>query len=381
MKQHVLNGIDRISETEDQIKRRRIGLMTNQTGIDHSYRRSIDILNGRYDLTALFSVEHGMCGELRSGGEAAESIDPGTGLKIYSLFGRGRGFTEEMLGAFDLLIYDIQDTGARSCSFLYSLADAMSACARAGKQMLVLDRINPLGGVGAAGTIVEPGCSSPVGDYALPTRYALTVGEYAMYVRSYLKLDLQLGVIALSGWSREMYMDDTDLPWVAPSPDCPDLLTAFCRVGTCIFEGSNISEGRGTTRPFRLIGAPFIDETELERRMNALGLPGLHFRRTRFIPAFDKYRGELCRGVEMHVTDREAAEPVSAALLLMDTVRALCGDSFGFIRDGDDASWPIDSLVGTEAYRTGRMDAPALIDYYGGAVRDFVESTRRYRIY
>ena len=380
-RQHVLSGIDRIESADSLLMGRRVGLMTNPTGVDHGLKSTIDIVNSRYRLTALYAVEHGIRGDAQAGAKVENTVDPETGVTVYSAYGKDSHFNEEMLAAFDVLVFDIQDVGARFYTYLYSLAYAMEACARAGKSMVVLDRVNPLGGVKLSGTVLDPRFASFVGDYGLPTQYALTIGEYAGYVKDYLHLDVDLTVVPLTGWRRELLLDGTDLPWVAPSPNCQNLDAALCYTGMCVFEGTNLSEGRGTTIPFQIAGAPFVDGLKLEKEMNALGLPGLHFRSTAFCPTFSKHQGALCRGVQMHITDRDACDAALGGLLLLETVRRMYPEQFEFISFGEGSGYFLDKLLGTDLFRTGQMDARTLIEYYREPVRRFREQTLRYRMY
>lgn len=381
MKQPVFNGVDRLDTAAALLTGRRVGLMTNPTGIDHQLRSTIDIVNERFRLSALYAVEHGIRGDAQAGAEISNSVDPDTGVTVFSAYGKNDHFSDEMLDAFDVLLFDIQDVGARFYTYLYSLSYAMEACARVGKPIVVLDRINPLGGVKRTGTILEQRFASFVGDYELPTQYALTIGEYARYVKHYLHLDLDLTVVPLSGWQRSMLLDDTDLPWVAPSPNCATLDAALCYTGTCIFEGTNISEGRGTTLPFQVIGAPFLNGAELEARMNALHLPGLHFRRTAFCPTFSKHAGKMCHGVQMHITDRDLCDSFAGGLLLLDVIRQLAPEQFTFIRWTQEAPYAIDKLLGTDVYRTGLLSAEALIEKSHADVRAFGESVQPFLLY
>ena len=379
-KAHVLSGIDRIALANEALAGRRVGLMTNPTGIDHSLRSTIDLIAGSYRLTALFAVEHGIRGDIQAGETVTDAVDPDTGVPVFSAYGSASHFTEPMLDAFDVLVFDMQDVGARFYTYLYSLAYAMQACNRAGKAMVVLDRINPLGGLRHGGTRLDPRFASFVGDYELPTQYALTIGEFARYVRDYLGLSLPLTVIPLEGWTRSMRLDDTDLSWVAPSPNCPNLETALCYTGTCIFEGTNISEGRGTTQPFQLIGAPWLNPGELEQRMAKVETPGIRFRRASFRPTFSKHQGELCGGVQMHILDRDLADAFSAGLLLLEEIRLLSGPRFRFL-SSDGQSFFIDKLLGTDVYRTGVLSAQALIESSRAPVEAFIRETGKYRLY
>lgn len=380
-KHHVLSGIDRISTVMDQLDGKRVGLMTNPTGINHDLKSTIDILHASCHLSALYAVEHGIRGDAQAGAAVASSVDEETGITVYSAFGKNCHFTQEMLDAFDVLVFDIQDVGARFYTYLYSLSYAMEACNRAGKSMIVLDRINPLGGVKTGGTVLDRTFSSFVGDYELPTQYGLTIGEYALYVKDYLHLTLPLTVVPLSGWERWMRLDDTDLPWVMTSPNCPTLDAALCYIGTCIFEGTNCSEGRGTTIPFQIVGAPFIRAGELEKRLAALDMPGVHFRRVSFVPTFSKHAGETCHGVQLHILDRDKADVFAAGLLLCDTIRSMYPEAFRFIQWEGDTGYAVDKLLGTDVYRTGTMSAEELIRTSRDKVDRFTAATEKYRLY
>ena len=269
MKAHVLCGLDRIDLADARLRGRRVGLMTAPTGVDGYLRSGIDILAERYRLTALFACEHGIRGDIQAGEAVETYTDPDTGVPVYSTYGASGRLTAEMLDAFDVLVIDLQDVGARFYTFLYSLSFALEECARAGKSVVVLDRLNPLGGRRVEGTLLDERLRSFVGEYALPTRYGLTIGEFALWAADHLRLKLDLTIVPLQGWERWMYLDDTDTPWVAPSPNCATLQAALVYTGTCVFEGTNLSEGRGTTLPFELIGAPWVDAGRLERRMAA----------------------------------------------------------------------------------------------------------------
>ncbi len=381
MKAHVLSGIDRINTVQEKLRGKRIGLMTNPTGVDHDLRSTIDIIHERYHLTALYAVEHGIRGDAQAGAEVGTTVDPSTGVTVFSAYGKNDHFNDEMLDAFDALVFDIQDVGVRFYTYLYSLSYAMEACAKAGKPVVVLDRANPIGGVKRCGTILDLSFRSFVGDYELPTQYGMTIGEYARYVKAYLGLSVDLTVVPISGWSRELYLDDTDLPWVAPSPNCPDLAASLCYIGTCIFEGSNLSEGRGTTQPFQVIGAPWIDGEKLEKKMNGLGLPGVRYRRASFCPTFSKHQGQVCHGVQMHVVDRASYDAFTDGLLLMDTIREMYPEQFSFIRWGEADIYAVDKLLGTNAYRTGKLSALEMTKFYAEPVRAFGEKVRPYLLY
>ena len=381
MKAHVLSGLDGISRFDDLLQGKRVGLMTNPTGIDHQLRSSIDILNERYRLSALFGCEHGVRGDAQAGDRVDTYTDTQTGVTVYSVYGKSDRMTREMLDTFDVLVFDIQDVGARFYTYLYSLSYAMEECAKAGKTVLVLDRINPIGGIRRGGTILDLRFRSFVGDYELPTQTGLTIGEYARYIRHYLKLDLDLHVAPLTGWSRGMYLDDTDLPWVAPSPNCQSLATALVYIGTCVFEGVNVSEGRGTTQPFELIGSPWINAAALEKRMAALDMPGLHFRRASFKPTFSKYQNELCHGVQVHITDREKADVFLGGLKLLETIRDMYPEKLEYLSWGESRIHSLDKLLGTDAFRTGRLTADEVSQTYAPVVAAFSEAVKPFLLY
>ena len=375
----VLSGIDHAESIHGLLSSGRLGLMTNQTGINRQFQSSIDVLQKQYRLEALFAVEHGIRGSIQAGENVTSDTDPASGLPVYSVYGGTHRLTEEMLDAFDILVFDIQDVGARFYTYLYSLGYAMEACARKGKSVLVLDRVDPIGGTRLEGTVLDLKFSSFVGDYELPTRTGLTIGEFARYLKGYLKLDLDLTVAPLTGWERRMYLDDTDINWVAPSPNCQDLEAALTYIGMCVFEGTNISEGRGTTLPFRLAGAPFIDSALLAREMAAQNIRGLHFRPVSFCPTFSKHQGILCHGVQMHITDRDTCDTVLGGLKLMETIFRLWPDKAEYL--STDGRFFLDRLLGTDLFRTGQMDADALIAHFAPEVRSFEEKSRQYRLY
>ncbi len=381
IRNHVLSGIDGIQSVDSLLEGKRVGLMTNPSGINHELRSTVDILSERCNLTALFAPEHGIRGDAQAGDKVDNCVDPETGITVYSAYGNNSHFTQEMLDAFDVLVFDIQDVGARFYTYLYSLSYAMEACARTGKRIIVLDRVNLIGGVKCDGILLNKGLESFVGDYELLTQYGLTIGEYAQYVKSYLNLDLDLHIVPLKGWKRSMLLDDTDLPWVMPSPNCQNLDAALCYIGTCIFEGTNCSEGRGTTIPFQAIGAPFINGAELERRMADIETPGIHFRRISFSPTFSKHQGVMCHGVQMHITDRDKCSAFAAGLLLCDQIRKMCGDDFSFIHWEGDSRYPLDKLLGTDAFRTGKLSAEEIIALSYEQSEQFKRDTAKFRIY
>lgn len=336
----VFCGIDDISKFDNLLNHARLGVLTNPTGVDCHMRPSYEVLLDRYHITTLLAPEHGIRGDAQAGDHIDTQIDPETGLTVFSLYGASKHPTEEMLQNIDILIFDIQDVGARCYTYLYALTRCMQACARWGKGLVVLDRPNPIGGMVTEGICLDESLSSLVGEYAIPLRYGLTIGEFATYINAVKNIGCDLTIVPCQGWKRDMWFDETGLPWVLPSPNLPTPVESTLHyLASCNFEGANVSEGRGTTRPFELVGAPYLDNRELERRMNAFGLPGVHFRRCCFTPTFEKYKGERCFGVQLHLTDRNTYRPVQTGLYLFQTIRELGEENFKLLNEGKHLSY------------------------------------------
>ncbi len=370
----VESGLDRLRTVHELLEGKRVGLMTHPCGYDCNLKSAIDIVNENYRLTALFACEHGIRGNYQAGVVMENEVDPETGVQVFSLFGHGNKPTPEMLNEIDVLLIDLQDVGARFFTYLYSMCFAIEACCEAGKPVIVLDRMNPVGGELCQGTLLDERFHSFVGEYAVPTRYGLTIGEFARFFVDYKKLDADLTVCPLSGWTRGTYLDDTDTLWSPPSPNMPSFASAMCYTGTCIFEGTNLSEGRGTTIPFEVTGAPFIEGGKLEMAMRQQNLPGMGFRRTSFTPTFSKYAGEPCEGVQVYVTDRHVADPVAAGLILLETVMELYPGKVTFRPH-------FNLLVGDDAFVEGREDARTMLARHRPMVEDFRKRSEKYFLY
>lgn len=322
-KYHVLCGIDRRDALAAAVEGKKVALLTAASGVDRMAVPTWKILRDMGALEVLFAPEHGICSNLQDGRYQSEQDvpDPLFGVCIYNLNSKGHPRLDEILSRVDAVVYDIQDVGARYYTYLCNLTQVMRAAMRVHIPVIVLDRPNPIGGVRIEGEVLDEQFTSFIGEFAIPTRYGMTVGEYARYVNAEKGIGCELQVIECVGWKRHMYADQTDLLFVNPSPNIPSVGCAINYIATGIYEATNVSEGRGTTRPFDLIGAPFIDAFALADRMNALNLPGVIFRAAHFTPAFNKHAGELCGGVELHVTDREAYSPFAVLLYLYDAVR------------------------------------------------------------
>ena len=331
------------------VGRKRLGLITNPSGVDQRLRTTSDLLQAAGQLVALFAPEHGVGAHIQAGEPVAFHRDAQTGLPVYSLYGSTKKPTPEMLDGVDVLIFDLQDVGCRFYTYVQTLLYALEAAAELAREIIVLDRPNPLGGVFVEGGLLEAQFRSFVGS-PIPIRYGLTIGELARYFNSALGIGARLAVVPLEGWDPERFGDELFLPWVPPSPNIPKVDTAVVYPGTCLLEGTNLSEGRGTALPFEVVGAPFLDGRRLAVRLNELELPGVAFRPTSFVPAASKYAGELCQGVQIHVTDRRAFRPVRTGRLLVEAAAQLHPE-FTFLKPAGDGPCFFDLLAGTDQVR------------------------------
>ncbi len=333
-KQKVSPGIEVLLKDEQNVLRgKKVGLITNPTGIDSKLTSIVDLLHDDPDihLTALFGPEHGVRGDAQAGASVEYYIDEKTGLPVYSLYGKTKKPTPEMLKDVEVLVFDIQDVGTRYYTYIYTMAYAMEAAKENDIPFIVLDRPNPQGGESVDGPVLEPGFSSFVGLYPIPLKHGMTVGELATLFNEEFKIGADLKVIKMKGWKRDMDYDDTGLPFVLPSPNMPTVSTTFVYPATGLIEGTNVSEGRGTTKPFELIGAPYINSDELAGKLNALRLPGVKFRAASFTPTFSKHAGKLSHGVEVYITDREEFKAVPTGLHIIKTIQDLYPGDFEFL--------------------------------------------------
>jgi uncharacterized protein YbbC (DUF1343 family) len=309
----------------------RIGLIANPASVDSRLEHAVDLFhrNSKVRLTALFGPQHGILGETQDNMIEWRSFrDRRTGLPAYSLYGDVRKPTAEMVSDVDLLVFDVPDVGTRVYTFVYTMALAMQAAREHGKRFVVLDRPNPIDGIRVEGNILEPEYSSFVGIFPIPMRHGMTIGELAGMFNNQFGIGCDLEVVRMEGWRREMWHDLTGLPWVLPSPNMPTLDTATVYPGAVMIEGTNISEGRGTTRPFEIIGAPFIDPLMLASELTNEGLPGVIFRPLHFQPTFHKHAGELCGGIQIHVLDRATFKPVISGIAVISAIRRLYPGEF-----------------------------------------------------
>lgn len=373
----VICGVEEFCANLDKyVGKKRLGLITNPSGVDRNLTSTVDRLYATGQLSALFGPEHGVRGVMQAGEKVDSYHDPKTNLPVYSLYGETRRPTPEMLSGIEAIVFDIQDVGCRFYTYIYTLLYAMEAAAEHGIQMVVLDRPNPLGGRVVEGNILEPEFTSFVG-YPIPVRYGLTIGELARYFNTVYDIKAELTVVPIQGWQRHLYGDELGLPWVPPSPNIPKMETALIYAGTCFVEGTNLSEGRGTALPFEVVGAPFINSEELAAALNGLKLPGAQFRPTAFTPTFSKNVGELCQGVQIHVVDRNTFRPVETGLLVVAEIARLYPEFQFLIPQEQGRHYFFDLLAGTDQVRKIIEDGKPLTDLFAQWEREQREFRRQ----
>ena len=359
------------------IEERNIGLITNQTGVDANLRSNVNLFAEcpKTHLKALFSPEHGLWGNHQDMLKVPSATEEQHLIPIHSLYGETLQPTRQMLEGIDTLVYDIQNVGVRYYTFITTMLLSMQAAREHGVKFTVLDRPNPIGGDRLEGTVLEHDFKSFVGAHPIPTRHGMTIGELALLFNVELELDLQLEVVPMRGWKRSMWYDQTGHPWVPSSPSMPALDTAILYPGTCLIEGTNLSEGRGTTKPFEWIGAPWIDADMWSETLNCMELPGVRFRPVHFVPSLSKYVDEVCHGVSVHVMDRELAGPLEIVLYLLATVKEAYPSHFEFLEN--DGTHFIDQLAGTDSLRLALIERRSPADILQDWRSDLDEFARR----
>jgi uncharacterized protein YbbC (DUF1343 family) len=395
----------------DLVQGKRVGLVTNPTGVNSRLESSADLFykHNNIDLIALYGPEHGVRGNAQAGEYVPYYMDkrydiPEYSIPVFSLYGQSmkpeagmfknideymRSFDTEDVGkvpeqsmveSIDVLVFDIQDVGTRIYTYIATMAYCMEACAENDIEFIVLDRPNPINGINMEGPLLEfPEFSSFVGLYPVPVRHGMTVGELANYFNAqFLKKKADLTVIPMEGWNREMWYDETHLPWVIPSPNMPTLRTATVYPGQVFLEGTNISEGRGTTKPFELFGAPWIDSLRLVEKLNSLNLPGVKFREAWFTPTFSKFKGELCGGAQIHVTDRLQYSSFDTSLFIVQTIMELYPKNFEFHETY------FDKIMGTSRIREALEKGAKvedIIQSYDEGLNNFSKVRKSYLMY
>lgn len=361
------------------IEGKSVGLITNSTGVNESLQDNIFLLvdNQKVKLKAIFSPEHGLWGSVQDAISIPFAQYDQIKIPIYSLYGKTTKPTIEMLDGMDVLIFDIQDVGVRFYTYISTMVMAMQACAENDIDFIVLDRPNPINGNILEGNVLDSDFSSFVGYLPILLRHGMTVGELARFFNEYFHIGAILNVVEMKSWKRDTWFDDTGLQWVMPSPNMPTLDTATVYPGTCLFEGTNLSEGRGTTKPFEIIGAPWIDAHNLADSLNNLFINGVKFRPVYFIPTFSKHRDQRCGGVQVHVIDRDKFTPVKTALNMIETIMQLYPNEFQFIKH-------FDLLMGTDKVRNDLskgLSVDDIIQSWKDEVLDFNNVRSKYILY
>ncbi len=363
----VLTGLDGFLDQPPRATHgARLGLLTNPTGIDRHLRSSIDLISAHkaMNLTALYGPEHGVRGEAQAGDHVDSGLDASTGVRVHSLYGATRTPSREMLDDIDVMVIDLQDIGVRYTTYISTVAHAIDACAECGKGAIILDRPNPMNGTRVSGSVLEPAFASFVGIHAIPILHGLTIGEFGrLWARDH-HLPAP-DVVSMKGWRRDMWFDETGLPWVAPSPNLPTLDSMLVYPGSCLLEGTNLSEGRGTTRPFETIGAPWIDPERLAEALTDLALTGVSYRPTYFTPTFSKHTGCRCGGVQIYVLRRDTFDAVAFGPYLLATLKRLHPDEFAWLPP-EDGPYFIDKLAGSSELRQAIDAGTSIPDLLAG---------------
>jgi uncharacterized protein YbbC (DUF1343 family) len=374
------NGIDNLQSVHHLLAGKRLGLVTNHTGLTLSLTPTADILREQYDLRFLVGPEHGVSGVAQAGAKLEDSIDTRTGLPVISLFrGHDQALSTEFPEA-DMLVLDLQDVGLRFYTYTVTLYYVMVICARTGMELLVLDRYNPLGLTKTEGTPLEPAFASHIGKFPIPTRHALTMGEYAQFLNDTQNIGCKLHICRCTGLTRQDDYFSLNPPWVAPSPNLPTADSMLCYIGTCQLEGTNLSTGRGTTKPFEQLGAPWLRASEVCKAMNSMQLPGVLFREADFVPTFHRFKGEHCHGLQLHITDRTVFQSFRTAMLLIQQIRNTHAE-FEFVYRKDLNVYQMDILLGKDDFRRDDCDVESFILREEEAIAKFLPKLHPYRIY
>jgi uncharacterized protein YbbC (DUF1343 family) len=355
---HVQIGLERcLEKPPDVLRGGKFGLLMNQASVDHTFRYACDLLAERLPgrLAAIFAPQHGLwCEQQANMIESPHARYAPLDLPVYSLYSETRRPTPEMLDGLDCLVVDLQDVGTRVYTFVWTVQQCLIACAEAGMSVLILDRPNPIGGTVVEGPLLEAEYESFVGGASIPLRHGLTLGEMARMINAEQKIRARLDIVPMAGWRREMQYHSTGRGWVAPSPNMPRARTAQLYPGQVLLEGTNLSEGRGTTLPFEVVGAPFIDPQTLAQSLAGRELPGIAVRPIWFVPTFDKWQGQRCGGVALHVIDAKAVRSVTATLKILTAVQRLYPRDFAWLPppyEYEREKMPIDILFGSPRLR------------------------------
>jgi uncharacterized protein YbbC (DUF1343 family) len=387
----VETGLDQFKKKFWQkYKGKSLGLLANQASVDGNIKHAKDIISDLLpgQLKMIFGPQHGFRGEDQDNMiETDDCLDPVLKIPVISLYGNDKDRLSSMIDTIDLLVIDLQDVGTRVYTFIATMLYSLEAVAKTGKKVLIFDRPNPLGGVVIEGNLLRPELSSIVGPFPLPMRHGMTMGELANLFNNTLKINCDISVIPLKGWTREMLWKDTGLRWVMPSPNMPLAETAMVYPGQVIWEGTNISEGRGTCRPFELFGAPFMNPHKLKKELPPEDIRGCYLQESYFKPTFNKWKGETCGGFFIHVLDPVAFRPYRTSLALLKTILETHKEHFAWRNppyEYDFQRLPIDLILGDSSIRTGMesgKDIDEILEGYAEEIEGFLESRRPHLVY
>jgi uncharacterized protein YbbC (DUF1343 family) len=386
-----LTGLDLIEKRwPKNLQGARVGLVAHPASVNRKLDHAAAVFahSKKFQITALFGPQHGILGQTQDNMIEWEGFrDPSTGVPVYSLYGRTRKPTRKMLSNIDVLVIDLQDVGARYYTFIWTLELCMQACKETGKVLVVLDRPNPITGLSTEGPMLQPGFASFVGLRPLPVRHGMTIAEVGAYLQDTFHPELNYRIIPMQGWKRKMWFDQAGLPWVLPSPNMPTLDTALVYPGMCLLEGTNVSEGRGTTRPFEIFGAPFIHAETLVSVLNEFKLPGVVFRPLSFEPTFQKHAHLLCSGAQIHVTDREEFRPFSTGAAILKAIHNTYPRDFAWKQppyEYEEVLLPIDILAGTDRLRKdieSWADLSSMEAWWKEEAKAFEKRRKQYLLY
>ncbi|MFH1077150.1 MAG: DUF1343 domain-containing protein [Pseudomonadota bacterium] len=386
-------GLERLVTEPDFIKllnNKRLGLLANPASVDSNLRHSRDVIASAFPgrLAALFAPQHGFLAEKQDNMiESSDDSDPLLNIPVFSLYGPRQSPTKDMLDLIDALIIDIQDVGTRVYTFASTMALCLKAARESGREVFVLDRPNPISGLQVEGNCLDPEYVSFVGMYPIPMRHGLTIGELALLFNKHFKINAQLTIVPMKGWERAMCFEDTELTWVIPSPNLPSPNSAIVYPGQVIWEGTNVSEGRGATLPFELFGAPFLSAAFLKKISGDMELPGARLRIAGFEPTSNKWQGSLCRGFQIHVTDRTAFKPYRTSLSLLQAIVTACQGDFAWKQppyEYEHEKLPIDIILGSRAVRDAIEAGEKIEDIESGwaeGVDEFCKLREEYLLY
>lgn len=384
-------GLEKILDDKiDLLKNLRVGLICNQASVNHQFQHAADLFfeKSNINLTTLFGPQHGIRGDVQDNMvETSHTIDKQTNLPIYSLYSETREPTEEMLENVDAIVFDLQDVGCRVYTFIYTMANAMKACAKHGKKFIVCDRPNPINGFDIEGNLLETGHESFVGMFPIPMRHGLTVGELALLFNKEFNINCELEIVPMENWSRNDFYDETDAPWVLPSPNMPTVDTTVVFPATVYLEGTQVSEGRGTTKPFEILGAPYIDAKEFTDSLNQLELPGVILRQTNFLPTFQKHQKIVCGGIFLHISDRKTFKPVITGLAIIKNLVEMYPNDFKWKIPPYEYEYdrnPFDVIAGTVKIREmleNGSDLTEIENSWSEDLRSFENLRKKYLIY